>query len=363
MPASSKDLLEQLSNASGTPGNEADVRAIIRQHLDGLVGFSHDRLGSLVCRKQGSKESPLLMLAGHMDETGFIVRYLTNEGFVKFHPLGSWWEHTLLAQQVTIRTAKGDIPGIIGAKPVHHLKEVERKNMLDIEAMFIDVGAGSKREAMEEFGISPGDPIVPRTALTTLRNPRFLSGKAFDNRVGVALFVDALKTLGAQEHPNTICGVGTVQEEIGTRGAETAAHQVNPDIAVVLEGSPADDFPDSKAQEAQGVLGKGPQIRLFDPTMITNRKFSQFVIETARACRLPYQVAVRTSGGTDAKPIHLHRTGVPTIVLGVPIRYAHSHVGILNLDDYEHTLQLLIELLKRLDAKTVASFTEFHHRM
>jgi endoglucanase len=359
MQASSKDLLEQLSNASGTPGNEDEVRAIVRHHLDGLVEFSHDRLGSMVCRKQGGKTSPLVMLAGHMDETGFIVRYLTNEGFVKFHPLGSWWEHTLLAQQVTIKTAKGDVPGIIGAKPVHHLKEGERKNVLDMDAMFIDVGAGSKREAMEEFGISPGDHIVPRTVFTTLRNPRFVSGKAFDDRVGVALFVDALRTLGTEEHPNTISGVGTVQEEIGTRGAETAAHQVNPDIAIVLEGSPADDLPGSKADETQGVLGNGPQIRLFDPTMITNRKFSQFVVETAQACGLPYQVAVRVSGGTDARPIHLHRIGVPTIVLGVPVRYAHSHVGILNLDDYDHTLRLLVELLKRLDAKTVATFTEF----
>ncbi len=356
---SSKDLLEQLSNASGTPGNEEEVRAIVRQHLDGLVEFSHDGLGSLVCRKQGGNASPLVMLAGHMDETGFIVRYLTNEGFVKFHPLGSWWEHTLLAQQVTIKTVKGDVPGIIGAKPVHHLKEGERKNVLDVEAMFIDVGAGSKREAMEEFGISPGDHIVPRTVFTTLRNPRFVSGKAFDDRVGVALFVDALRALGTAKHPNTICGVGTVQEEVGTRGAGTAAHQVSPDVAIVLEGSPADDLPGSKADEAQGVLGKGPQIRLFDPTMITNRKFSQFVVETAQACRLPYQVAVRISGGTDARPIHLHRTGVPTIVLGVPVRYAHSHVGVLSLDDYEHTLQLLRELIKRLGAKTVAAFTKF----
>jgi putative aminopeptidase FrvX len=359
MQSSSKDLLEQLSNAFGTPGNEGDVRAIIRQHLQGLAEFSHDRLGSLICRRQGGSALPLVMLAGHMDEIGFIVRYITNEGFVKFHPLGSWWEHTLLAQQVTIKTVKGDVPGIIGAKPVHHLKEGERKSVLDIEAMFIDVGAVSKREARDEFGISPGDHIVPQARFTTLRNHRFVSGKAFDDRAGVALFVDALKNLRTGEHPNTICGVGTVQEEIGTRGAETAVRRLNPDVAIVLEGAPADDLPGSKTDEMQGVLGKGPQIRLFDPTMIANRRFARFTVETARDCGISHQVAVRVSGGTDARPIHLHGDGVPTIVLGVPVRYAHSHAGILNLDDYDAALQLLLELAKRLDAKTVAAFTEF----
>ncbi len=359
MQTSSRDLLGELSNASGTPGNEQEVRDVVRRHLDGLVEFSHDGLGSLICRRRGKSASPVVMLAGHMDETGFIVRYLTGDGFVKFHPLGGWWEHTLLAQPVTIKTAKGDVPGVIGAKPVHHLKEAERKNVLDIEAMFIDVGAVGKEEAMNEFGISPGDPVVPATRFASLRNPRFVSGKAFDDRVGVALFVDALRTLRPEDHPNTICGVGTVQEEVGTRGAGTAVHGVNPDAAIVLEGTPADDLPGSKADESQGVLGKGPQIRLFDPTMITNRRFAEFAIETARACRIPYQRAVRVSGGTDAKPIHLHRAGIPTIVLGVPVRYAHSHAGILCLDDYDHTLRLLVELLKRLDAGTVASFTDY----
>ena len=352
-------LLEQLSNAAGTPGNEDEVRAVIRQHLAGLVEFSHDKLGSLICRKQGGSETPRVMLAGHLDEIGLIVRYVTGDGFIKFHPLGGWWEHVLLAQAVTIKSARGDIHGIIGAKPIHHLKEGERKSVLTIEDMFIDVGARSKEEASEAFGILPGDHIVPHTRFRALHNPRLVCGKAFDDRAGVALVVDALKALANQDHANTLYGIGTAQEEVGTRGSETAVHQVDPHIAIVLEGTPADDLPGSSKEETQGMLGKGPQIRLFDPTMITNRKFAGFVIETAQTCRIPHQVAVRISGGTDAKPIHVHRGGVPTIVLGVPVRYAHSHAGILNLDDYDHTLQLLIEVVKRLDAERVASFTEF----
>ncbi len=359
MPLAAKDILEQLSNAAGTPGKEEEVRAVVRKQLAGRVEFSHDGLGSLICRKPGSQAAPKVMLAGHLDELGFIVRYITREGFIKFHPLGGWWAHTLLAQPVMIKTIQGGVPGVIGAKPAHHLKESERKNLLDIEAMFIDVGAKDKEEARDSFGIEPGDHIVPRTSFATLRNPRLVSGKAFDDRAGVALWVEVLRNLAQEEHPNTIYGVGTVQEEIGIRGAETAAELINPDVAIVLEGAPADDLPDSRDDETQGRLGLGPQIRLFDPTMLPNRKLVQFVLETAQTCHLPYQVAVRVSGGTDAKAIHLHRTGIPTIVLGVPIRYAHSHVGLLSLDDYEHTRELLIALLKRLDKKTVAAFTEF----
>lgn len=356
---SSKDLLAQLSNAAGTPGNETEVRKIIRQQLEGLVKFSHDKLGSLICQKKGAKESPKVMLAGHLDEIGFIVRYISNDGFVKFHNLGGWWGHVLLAQQVIIKTAKGDVPGIIGAKPIHHLKEEERKKLLDIQDMFIDVGAKNKQEAMEEFGILPGDHIIPYTNFASMKNSRLVSGKAFDDRVGVALFVDAIKSLADQKHPNAIYGVGTVQEEVGTRGAETAVDRVNPDVAIVLEGTPADDMPGLNKDETQGVLGQGPQIRLFDPTMITNQRLTRFVLETAKACNIPHQVAVRTTGATDARPIHLHNSGVPSIVLGVPVRYAHSHVGVLSLDDYDNTLKLLVEILKRLDSETVVSFTDF----
>lgn len=355
----SQELLAQLSNASGTPANEGEVRTIVRQHLAGIVEFSHDNMGSLICYKEGSSPSPKVMLAGHMDEVGLIVRYITGDGFIKFHNLGGWWTHVLLAQQVIIKTAHGDVPGIIGAKPVHHLRKEERKELLDITDMFIDVGAQNKEQAMEEFGILPGDHIVPATPFAVMSNPRLVRGKAFDDRVGVALFVDAIKALADQGHPNALYGVGTTQEEVGTRGADTAVDAVDPDVAIVMEGTPADDLPGTGKDEAQGVLGQGPQIRLFDPTMITNRAFAQFALDVAKTCNIPHQVAVRLGGGTDARPIHIHSQGIPTIVIGVPVRYAHSHVGILSLDDYEQTLKLLVELLVRLDTATVATFTDF----
>jgi putative aminopeptidase FrvX len=356
---SSQALLVSLSNAVGTPGNEDAVRAIMRQALEGSVEFSTDRLGSLICRQAASTDAPKVMLAGHLDEIGLLVRYVTNDGFVKFHPLGGWWSHVLLAQQVVIKTRKGDVPGIIGAKPVHHLTDEERKKLLDLKDLFVDVGAKDRREAQEAFGIQPGDHILPATRCTPMYNARLLMGKGFDDRVGVALVIEALQHFANNAHPNLLYGVGTVQEELRTRGATTAVEAVQPDVAIVLEGPPADDFPGVNTDETQGRLGYGPQIRLFDPTMITNRKLADYVLETARTSGIPHQIAVRVSGGTDAEKIHVAQRGVPTIVIGVPVRYAHSHVGIISLDDYEHSLQLLIAVLTRLDAATATALTAF----
>lgn len=357
---SSFDLLKKLTDAFGTPGNEGEIRQIIREELSGLADFSYDKNGSIICKRNGNSSSPKIMLAGHMDEVGFIVQNITKDGFIKFHNLGGWWNHTLLAQKVRIRNSNGEnILGIIGAKPVHHLSKDERSKVLDMKNMCIDIGAKDKEQVTEEFGIQLGDHIVPLTELTPMRNERLVSGKAFDDRVGVSLFIETIKHFADQELPNQLYGVGTVQEEVGTRGAQTAPDVIDPDVAIVLEGTPADDGFGFKESESQGAMGGGPQIRLFDPTIIVNKKLAKFVVDTAKENDITHQVAVRVSGGTDARQIHLHRSGVPTIIISVPARYIHSHVGMMSLDDYENSLKLLIELMKNLDAETVNSFVDY----
>lgn len=355
----SKTLLAQLSNAAGTPGNEGEIRDIIRQELGRHAEFSYDKLGSIICRRKVGNDEPKIMLAGHMDEVGFIVRLITKDGFLKFHNLGGWWGHSLLAQRVVVKTASGDVPGIIGAKPVHHLKPEQRKQVMELAEMHIDVGAKNRTEAMELFGILPGDHIVPDTRFMEMKSPNLVSGKAFDDRVGVALMLNVFKELAESEVPNRLYGVGTTQEEVGTRGAGTVVEQIDPDVAIILEGSPADDTPGFASEESQGELGKGPQIRLFDPTMIANKKLTQYVLKTAEVLGIPYQTAVRTSGGTDGRSIHVHKSGVPTIVIAPPVRYIHSHVSLLNLDDYEHTLKLLLALVRGLDTATAKSFSDY----
>jgi putative aminopeptidase FrvX len=351
-------LLARLTQAHGAPGSENEVRRIFRNEL--AKETRTDKTGNVFCWSKGTAEAPLVMLASHMDEVGFVVQTVTKSGLIKFLPLGGWWAHIVLGQRVRILTQEGaEIVGVVGAKPPHFLEGNEREKLMKIDDMFIDVGAGSSADARGRFGIRPGDSIVPDSSFVRMHDPDLLLCKAFDNRVGVALTIHALQLLDGIHRQNTVCGVGTVQEELGTRGAQTAVFSVNPDVAIVLEGPPADDLPDVPEDERQGALGRGVQVRLSDPSAIMNQYLARFVVKVAEECKIPHQIAVRKSGGTDARVIHLHRAGVPTIVLGVPARYIHTQNGILNVQDYLSALDLVLRLMERLDAGVVRSFTEF----
>lgn len=351
-------LLRELTQAHGAPGGEDAVRRIFSAELDGAVHT--DKTGNVYHVKRGSADGPRVMLTAHMDEVGFMVQSITKQGLLRFIPLGSWSAQTLLAQRVRVRTRAGnEIIGVIGAKPPHLLTGNERDKLPNIEEMFIDVGANDKEDVQDRLQIAMGDAIVPDSPFTQMFDSNFLLSKSFDDRVGLALVLQAVQELRETAHANTIYAVGTVQEEIGTRGAQTAVFETNPDVAVVLEGAPADDFPSVSEDERQGVLGQGAQVRIMDPSAMMNRKFTQFVLDLAKALEIPCQASVRRSGGTDARVIHLHRTGVPTVVLAVPARYIHTHNCMINLKDYENSLRLVMELLKRLDAETVADFSRF----
>ncbi len=352
------ELLRRLSQAHGAPASEGAVRRIMREVVGD--GCHTDRMGNLMAEKAGLSSSPRLLLAAHLDETGFAVQSVTANGWLKLVPLGGWWPHTLLAQRVRILNRAGqEILGVIGSKPPHMLTEGEREKVRKIEDLYIDIGAQDADEVGKRFGVGVGDPVVPEAPFTRLANPDWLMGKAFDDRAGVALMLQLYESLGETQHPNTLCLAGTVQEELGMRGAQTVCASVEPEVAIVLEGTPADDLPGIPGEERQGIPGKGVQIRLMDPAAVMNRGLAQFAIDTARACGIPYQVAVRRSGGTDAKAIHLHEQGVPTVVLGIPSRYIHTHNSMIHLNDYVSALTLLRELVVRLDQNTVASFTAY----
>jgi len=352
------ELLMKLGDAHGAPGYEHSIRGIFREELGPAV--STDRMGNIFCEKKGIAGSPRILLSGHMDEVGFAVQTILKNGLIKFMPLGGWWSHTLLAQRVRILTREGrEILGIIGAKPPHLLGEGEREKLVKIEDMFIDVGAVNADDLRERFGIRLGDSIVPWSPFLRMHNPDMLVCKGFDNRVGMALVIQIVQLLGTIPHPNTVWGTGTVQEEVGVRGAQTAGFSVNPDAAIVLEGAPADDLPGIPEDERQGVVGRGVQIRLMDPTAIMNRKFAQDAIALAESLEIPHQVAVRRSGGTDARAIPLHHRGVPPIVLGVPSRYIHTQNSIIHLEDYLGAFSLVVAILENLDEQKVNSFCDF----
>lgn len=351
------ELLRELTEASGVSGYEREIREIIRRHLRDISNIEQDRLGSIVCRKDGETQNPRIMLAGHMDEIGFIVKLITDEGFLRLSPLGGWWGHVMLAQRVVVKTKKGDVFGIIGSKPPHVLSSEEQKKVLEPKEMYVDVGATSSEE-VKALGVRVGDPIIPVFPFTVLGTGKTYLAKAFDDRVGCALVIDVLKNLVRERHPNTVYGVGTVQEEVGLRGARTSSWVVEPDVGLTMEVGVAGDVPDVKKEDAQGKLGKGPVIVIRDGSMLPNLRLRDLFVETAEKLQIPFQFDLLERGGTDSGAIHLHRRGVPNLVVAVPTRHIHSHAGIMHRDDYDHAVRLVTEVIKGLNEGAVARLTE-----
>ena len=349
-------LLKNLTEAHGVPGYEAPVRAVIRNYLESLGEISQDKIGSLICKTKGAAESPRVMLAGHMDEIGFMVKQITDEGFLKFLPLGGWFDQVLLGQRVIVKTHNGDVVGVIGARPPHLLSAEERTKPVAKKDMYIDIGAASKDE-VEAAGVRVGDAVVPRADFVTLNGGKTFLSKAFDDRVGTAVMISTLQAIQDGNHPNSVFGVATVMEEVGLRGATTSVRAVDPDVAIVLESDIAGDVPGIKPEESSVKLGKGPTVLVYDTRMIPNLKLRDLVISLAEENEIPLQISFVEGGATDGAAIHLHATGVPTIVIGVAARHIHSHSGIIHRDDFDHAVKLVVAIIKHLDSKTVAGLT------
>ncbi|HBF36015.1 MAG TPA: hypothetical protein DDW50_01700 [Firmicutes bacterium] len=348
-------LLMDLSNAFGPSGFEREVREIFQREAAAFGEVSYDNLGGIIASHPGDMAGPKILLAAHLDEVGLMVRGVLPSGYLKVVPLGSWHTPTLLAQNVLVRTKSGDHLGVIGAKPPHHMSEEDKNRQLKISDLYIDVGASSKEE-VAALGIEAGNPIVPAVEAALINHSAAIVGKAFDDRAGCAALLKVLSEIGPN-HPNTVFAAGTVQEENGAKGAKAIASITKPDVCLVLEGPPADDFPDA-GSIIQGRLGGGPQIRYFDPSMIANRALADLAIQEAQKLGIAYQVAVREGGGTDGMEIQLYDAGVPTIVIGVPVRYAHSHHSIIGISDVEATIKLVKAIIQRLDQKTVADLKQ-----
>ena len=349
-------LLKDLTEAHGAPGFEEEAVEVMKNHFEAADEITFDKLGSLIARKKGKSDKPRVMIAGHIDEIAFLVKEITAEGYIKFLPLGGWWGHVALAHNVIIKTTKGDIPGVVGSKPPHILEDEERKKVMQLKDMFIDVGACDNFD-VKSLGVKPGDPVVPDSRFQVMGNPDMYMSKAFDNRIGAAAAVAVINELKGVDHPNTVYGVGTVQEEVGLRGAGTAAHVIEPDVAIVADVSLATDTPGSP-KESPGRLGTGPSITVMDGSMIPNRHLRDFAVKTAEENKIPFHFAALDRGGTDGGRIHMSRAGVPSIYMGVATRYIHSHTAIIHKGDFENLVKLITRMIKKLDAKTVESFTK-----
>ncbi len=347
-------ILKEMSMLNGIPGNETEVRKYMEEKMKNHATLSFDNLGSIIAEKIGQEDGPRIMVAGHMDEVGFIVTKITDEGYVKFIPAGGWWSQVLLAQQMVITTNDGKhVRGIIGAKAPHILTPEERKKPVDIDDMYLDLGVKDKEEA-ENLGIRLGDMITPYIETMPLNNEKYLLGKAWDNRVGCAAAIETLYNLKDKNHPNRFYGVGTVQEEVGLRGATTSAYKVNPDIGIAVDTTIAYDFPKGSKDT---VLGEGVGIMISDSSMVGHKGLRDYVIKLADDNNIDYQLTYLKRGGTDGGKIHLTRSGVPSIALCLPVRYLHSHTSIVHQDDYDNLVKLITLLVESLDKDTVEKIT------
>ena len=349
------ELFRTLTELQGASGFEHDVRRFMKQELskysDEIV---QDRLGSIFGLKKGDENGPRVLVAGHMDEVGFMVTQITRSGMVRFQTLGGWWSQVLLAQRVQIMTDNGPIIGVVGSVPPHLLSDEQRNRPMDIKNMLIDIGADSREEA-HEIGVKPGQQIVPICPFTPMANPKKIMAKAWDNRYGCGLAIELLKELKDEKLPNTLYSGATVQEEVGLRGAQTAANMIEPDIFYALDAGPANDASGDKTQFGQ--IGKGAVLRLYDRSMITHRGIREFILDTAETHNIPYQYFV-SQGGTDAGRVHTSNSGVPSAVIGVCARYIHTHASILHIDDYAAAKELLIQLVKTTDKTTFETIKE-----
>ena len=340
-------LLKELTEAHAVPGFEDEVREIFEKKLQNEGTLGRDRLGSTYCQLQKveDEKAPRVLVAGHMDEVGFRVQSINKQGYISFVPVGGWWGHTLLSQRVQVKTRSGrKVLGVITSKPPHFLSESERKNVLPLDAMFIDLGAVDA-EQVAEWGIQVGDPVAPLSSFEPSAHPQRFFAKAFDNRVGMGGAIEIGKSDFSDLNANLFTA-GTVQEEVGLRGSRTLGNLLKPHFAIVLEGPPADDTPGLPLDTAQGQLGKGVQIRLHDPSAIMNQQLVDLALKVAQEKKIPHQVTVRASGGTDAGGFQFSGEGVACIVLGVPARYIHSHTGLIDFRDYQAMLDLTEALVR-----------------
>lgn len=343
-------MFRTLTELQGAPGDEARVRTYMAGELEKYADeVIYDNLGSVFGVKRA--EGPRVMVAGHMDEVGFMVTQITKNGMIRFQTLGGWWNQVMLAQRVQIMTSKGIIPGVIGSIPPHLLSDEVRNKPMDVKNMLIDIGADDRDDALA-IGVKPGDTIVPVCPFTPMANEKKIMAKAWDNRYGCGLALELMKELQNEKLPNELYAGATVQEEVGLRGAQTAANMIQPDIFYALDASPANDM--SGSEDEFGQLGKGALLRIYDRTMITDRNMKDFILDTAEKHDIPYQYFI-SQGGTDAGRVHLAQDGVPSAVIGICSRYIHTSSSIIHVDDYAAAKELLINLVKQTDQTTVDS--------
>ncbi|MEM4574776.1 MAG: M42 family metallopeptidase [Archaeoglobaceae archaeon] len=339
------ELIKKLSNAHGISGFEDEIREIVKAEVEDFADeVKVDKMGNVIATKNGNDLS--LMLSAHMDEIGFVVKKIDEKGFIRFAPIGGWFSQIVVGQRV-ILYGKKKFYGVVGCKPPHVMKEEERKKAIEISDMFIDIGAKSKEEVIK-LGINVGTPIAIDREVALLENNR-ITGKAFDNRVGLAVAIESFRRC---KNSATIHLVASSQEEVGLKGAKCSAYLLNPDVGIAVDSCPSTDFPGSEAVHMDVSLGKGPVITIVDASgrgLIVSQKVLEWLRETAEKNGIPYQLEVAEGGTTDATAINLTREGIPAGVVSIPARYIHSPVEVVDLKDVEWAVELVKKAMENVN--------------
>lgn len=341
-------LLKELSNAFGPSGNEEDVATILKKELEECADETRvDKLGNIFFHHQGKEGYPKIMLSAHMDEVGFIVTFVEEDGFLRFDTLGGITNNILPGQRILLRGEKGYLRGIIGTKPPHIMTAEEQSKIIPKEDLFIDIGADSLKQA-EKKGADVGTLGVFDVDFADLGDGYF-RGKAFDDRAGCTVLSEVFRPL--KNSPFNVVAVGSVQEELGIRGGRTAAWQVDPDYGLALEGTFVADVPNTRPDRVSSRIKGGPVLTVLDRTSFSHPRVLRTLVKAAREKSIPFQFKKVMVGGTDAGAIHLTKAGIPSGTIAVPCRYIHGPVSILHINDLKNTTQLVSEFVRAISAK------------
>lgn len=354
-------LLAELSNASGASGFEQPVRQVlVPKWQKSLSHVEIDRMGNLKGDLAGPPGSPKILFMAHLDEIGMIVRDIDAQGFVRVDAIGGILNQALVTQRWKIETTEGPVVGYSGLEAKHSVQDQYTKQQPTIEDLYLDVGAKDRDDAMTRLHLRPGLPIVPDTKFVRLNRGDLYLGKAFDDRAGLAALTEAAAELRGKQLLSSFSFAATVQEEVGLRGAGTLAKTANPDVVINVEAGIAKDFPHllSKWPEERPKLGKGPTVFVYDRSMLPNNKLVELVLKTAKRHQIPVQFELGYHYGEDAARLQQAAGGVPTINLGIPVRYAHTQSGVIDASDYQNLVKLLVALGEDLNKHAVADLVE-----
>lgn len=346
------DLMKKITQVVGVSGNEKYVSRILKKEYEKYGDeIGYDNLGSIYCIKKSSKkDAKKLLVVAHMDEVGFIVKKIQDNGTILMSPIGGWWNQTILAQRAILVNDEGkSFKGTIGSIPPHSLTPELRAKPMDIDKMALDLGFGSKEEVLNAK-IRVGDPIVLDGPFEVLNDGKRLLSKAWDDRYGCILGVELLEAFANEDLDIDLIVAGSTQEEVGLRGATTLTNKLNPDLAIVLDCSPANDsFGD---RGAFGQLGKGLLVRFNDANMIPNKEFIKILEETCEKENVQYQY-YQSAGGTDAGIIHKSFAGIPTLTICLCARNIHTNSSIIDYNDYDGAYKVLKNIVKNMDDRMI----------